>query len=159
MKTTELMIGDWIGYIASWYNEEDPTKLVEGWKTPIPVRVEWLTPDTIQYTDKDPELDTEVPCECLDYELRPIPLTTEILEKNFPKRDSEADYVKERIVAGFSVNWFPLSGSNGVFFIILDMPFKTEMARIEHIHKGAFRYVHEIQHLLRLCGIEKEIAL
>ena len=91
--------------------------------------------------------------------LEPIPLTAEILEKNFPKKENEADYVKERMEVGFSVNWFPLSDLNGVFFIILDMPYKLETARIEHLHKGTFRYVHELQHLLRLCGIEKEIVL
>ena len=88
-----------------------------------------------------------------------MPLSEEILENNFPKRDSEADYVKERMESGFSVNWFPISDLDGVFFLILDMPYKLDSARIEHIHKGTFKYVHEVQHLLRLCGIDKEITL
>ena len=86
-----------------------------------------------------------------------IPITEEILEKNF--KDSEADYVKERINVGYSVNWIELHDFNGSFYVILDMPYKLNSARIEHLHKGVFNYVHEIQHLFRLCGIEHEIKL
>lgn len=131
MNAEELMIGDWVQF-------------------PFGIR---------KVTELDSFLDKVLSEDCSVTEVDAIPLTVEILEKNFPKRDSEADYVKERKDFGFSVNWFPISDLDGVFFLILDMPYKLDSARIEHIHKGTFKYVHDVQHLLRVCGIDKEIEL
>ena len=80
---------------------------------------------------------------------RPIPLTAEILEKNGFKKQDDGCYIitlEEENLIGVqpfeNVNW--IFGAN-VFPNI-----------IEHLN---ILYVHELQHTLRLCGIEKEIIL
>ena len=61
----------------------------------------------------------------------PIPLTPEILDKNrFIKYDT-------------------LSNSKGLWITIYN----------ENYFEGELNYVHELQHAMRLCGIEKEIVL
>ena len=89
----------------------------------------------------------------LDNELSPIPLTPEILERN---------------------EFMQLEGSekeDSVFYALSDMFAKvrwngekiTDAVFGENIlyfpGKRGLRYVHELQHALRLCGIEKEIIL
>jgi hypothetical protein len=78
--------------------------------------------------------------ECEDLGYAPIPLTCEILKKN-----------------GFSENYREY-----------DLSYAQSWGDIIGIHifgKGGimdemyFKYVHELQHALHLCGIEKEIVL
>lgn len=67
----------------------------------------------------------------------PIPLTAEILEKNGFIRDGESWWYQDfRIV---------LSTSKGVSLVCG--------------RQKRFAFVHELQHALRFCGIEKEIEL
>ena len=69
--------------------------------------------------------------------IEPIPLTAEILEKNGFVLDGESWWYKDfRIV---------LSSSKGVSLVCG--------------RQIKFCYVHELQHALRLCGIDKEIIL
>jgi len=72
-------------------------------------------------------------------DLVPIPLTEEILEKN--------GWRKEPItIDGDYANWYgeiPISQAEDEF----------NYADIE------LRYAHQLQHLLRLCGIEKELVI
>lgn len=69
--------------------------------------------------------------------IEPIPLTAEILEKNGFVQDDESWWYKDfRIV---------LSSSKGVSLVCG--------------RQIKFCYVHELQHALRLCGIEKTIEL
>lgn len=69
--------------------------------------------------------------------LTPIPLTPEILEKNGFLNDGVSFWYKDfRIL---------LSTSKGVSLVC---------GRLK-----IFEFVHELQHALRLCGIEKEIIL
>lgn len=69
--------------------------------------------------------------------IQPIPLTAEILEKNFPEPTD-------------GLTWFPEEGG---FNCHAYVP-KCEINAF-----GLFKYVHQLQHALRLCGIEKEIEL
>lgn len=69
--------------------------------------------------------------------IQPIPLTAEILEKNGFVRDGESWWYKDfRIV---------LSTSNGISLVCG--------------RQMRFKYVHQLQHAIHLCGIEKEITL
>ena len=68
-----------------------------------------------------------------DYYFEPIPLTEEILQKNFP--------TPEEIV------WWPLK----------DGSFRVEMQDDTHLIIGKYNYVHELQHALRLFGKDGEI--
>ena len=69
-------------------------------------------------------------------ELKPIPLTAEILEKNFPTIED-------------GVTWSNTADSD-LFNIRVEYDKYVE---------GIFKYVHELQHALRLAGIEKTIEL
>lgn len=70
-------------------------------------------------------------CDYLD----PIPLTPEILEKNFPTAGELA--------------WWPVEDG-----------LHCESRNTDDIMvSGVFRFVHQLQNALRLCGIEKSIEL
>ena len=80
----------------------------------------------------------------------PIPLTAEILEKNgfiaFYEDKSAWRY----------------NGPHDIYRIRIDL----DCPRASFVHKdcgseynGSIQYVHELQHALRLCGIEKSIEL
>lgn len=90
-----------------------------------------------------------VNAECWPYEyddLQPIPLTPEILERN-----------------GF------VPATNGVSWYLRDDDTDECLLMLNKIHNAfvmstagmtiGFQYVHQLQHLLRLCGIKKEIIL
>ena len=73
-------------------------------------------------------------------EVEPIPLTEEILNRHFPDPDE--------------ITWFPLDEQPGVFNIYWEHPtFGEGEARLN------LRYVHELQHLLRMIKSDKEIQL
>ena len=75
--------------------------------------------------------------------LSPIPITPEILEKNGFTRDAD--------------------GMNDIDEISVEITY-GEWQRVDGRHKylgeaRIIKYVHELQHALLLCGIEKEIVL
>lgn len=83
-------------------------------------------------------------------ELKPIPITKEILEKNGFKEDGDWVY-------GDSDSYFIPTYQSG-----FDIgTWETHIEPTEGIgdFSGNLKYVHELQHALRLCGIEKEIVL
>ena len=87
-------------------------------------------------------------------EIKPIPLTAEILEKNgFVYKEAE----KTCATDAFHLWWL-----DGSIFTLDDdswwRSIKDEKLRVKF---GGFplKYVHELQHTLRLCGIDKEIEL
>lgn len=76
-----------------------------------------------------------------DYkEINPIPLTSEILEKN-----------------GFVQ--VGLMYRNPEFHITIRDVFGGDLFLSISVRDVQLKYVHELQHALRLCGIEKEIVL
>ena len=82
------------------------------------------------------QLAEDMDCDDID----PIPITPEILEKNgFVKesRENHGNNLKYCILTDGL--WIDISGEN--FF------------------EGKLEYVHQLQHALRLCGIEIEIVL
>jgi hypothetical protein len=82
-------------------------------------------------------------------EFEPIPLTPEILEKN-------GFVLKEEEVGAYGVNIAPYYTRN-------DVPFEVfcdgEPFAIWFKDPVNIAFVHQLQHALRLCGIEKEIVL
>ena len=135
MKANELMIGDWIGWLPTWRNDETGEIEWDGDRNhQIIGKVGMLMKDctTIDYCDDD-YCDESIEVE--DIGLIPIPLTHEILEKNFPSINGLA--------------WWPQ-----------DDAFHCESRTNGDIMvSGQFRYVHQLQQALRLVGIEKEIVL
>ena len=109
----------------------------------------------------------------LDY-LDPIPLTPEILEKNgfrHPHRPTTSDgcesFIDEEYVWGeegkrnFTVVTitFYKGLSNGVRVLTKIETDCSHESGINMIHSCDIEYVHQLQHALRLCGIEKDIEL
>lgn len=129
MKANELMIGDWVD-------------------TPQGVRIV-----TIIGSDKVAALHCGfshwVPID----ELSPIPLTPEILEKNgFEKRT--IGRIPQYVIAD---DYFDIMINEYTDSI---WRFEYNNAEIQFPSTRIFIcYVHELQHALRLCGIDKEIVL
>lgn len=86
---------------------------------------------------------------CVPERLEPIPLTREILEKNGFKYNPDA-YAFPVPAECYD---FPLGQG---FFI---EQFADGTYRITDHCFVSFRYLHEFQHVLRLCGIDKEIVV
>lgn len=142
MEVTELMVRDWVLYKGESYQ---------------------IRQLGIYGVDRDGE---DYPAVCVGKpkgvglivernEIEPIPLTPEILEKNgFVKSmqvsDTDPYDVDEEGNMHFSYNevfwgwWQP----NNIFCIPAN-----------GLGWLNIKYVHQLQHLLRLCGIEKEIIL
>ena len=73
----------------------------------------------------------------IDDEFVGYPLTSKILEKNFQEPTD-------------GLSWFPEEGGFNCH---------TYVPKCEINTFGLFKYVHELQHVLRLCGIDKTIEL
>ena len=136
MEAKDLMIGDWV------YMDKDDI------------------PRTISDIDRFGTVQSFSIARYVN-NIYPVPLTPEILEKNgfendFYEDESVADYVKVRN-EGYSLHstaheWDPalITWCNGHVDVVTD--FSGE-------YRGEIEYVHELQHALRLCGIDKEIVV
>ena len=95
------------------------------------------------------------PSVCNIDEIKPIPLTKEILEKNFEVtyngsriyEESDCRFYLIPLSDGKSVPAF-LSPGNGIPFL-----------KIADVHYVRCYYVHQLQNILRDLGIDKEIIL
>lgn len=133
MKATDLMIGDWVKC-------EDP-------------KCEGHQVDLIDLCNEEVGLDGEID----NFEnIIPIPLTPEILEKNFGRP--------------YGLGWYDVYElkrieGEGIYYIrdAYRYPSKERFSIIKADDKEitfcSLKYVHELQHALKLCGIEKEIVL
>ena len=74
----------------------------------------------------------------------PIPITMQILEKNGFRKELDDDGVHFRYTLI----------TDGISFSL-----KYVLSVFEWLGPLDFKYVHELQHVLRLCGIKKEIEL
>ena len=144
MKATELMVGDWVRII-----DDDTDAFFDA-------RVEGI--------DSLANIYATMPCDETAYPYsvdcaKPIPLTTEILEKN-----------------GFLYKngvWMWLESKGKIYISHLankwSVEVKNELARKDDLGRADLVsflrdwaenvYVHELQHAIRLAGIEKEIVL
>lgn len=155
MKTNELMIGDWVNYRPGWI-DEDSGKVVYESGTGFPVRVEFIYncrggEGLIQYNDGEND-----GIEAAEYELFPIPLTPEILEKN-GFTDCETTKLDREMGNTF---WY-LGKDNFISdsALMINLMKDSFLIRFGNSTIDRLRFVHEFQHALRLCGIEKEIIL
>ena len=80
----------------------------------------------------------------ISYSAEPIPLTTEILEKNGFEKSVDDDDQHNRYTLIIEHTSFSLKYARSVFQWITPIDIK---------------YVHELQHILKFCGIYKEIEL
>lgn len=142
MKATDLMIGDWVEVTQEGEKHFAKVQMIDGYG--------------------DNATADECVCDAIYYgidELKPIPLTPEILEKNGFKK---FDFMNIKGQHQWSF-WIDTLTSVSLWCRNLnDDPNEGWMFRIESplascCHK--IESVHELQHALRLCGIEKEIIL
>lgn len=132
MKPEELMIGDFVsitepddfhGYVGKVVNINCETCYI-----------------TVHISDMHPH---DVLCD----DLRPIPLTPEIFEKNgFLMDSNEIFYLKENLKFGFKKDI-----DYGYWFVNRADNYKEYICTCD--------FIHELQHILKLCKIEKEIIL
>ena len=95
--------------------------------------------------------------------LEPIPLTTEILEKNgfekvFDKNGTECYRYYNSAGDGY-IKISLYNGGDGDWSIEIINYKKFDDNEIVYNNNFIFLKVHQLQHALRLCGIEKEIVL
>ena len=144
MKAKELMIGDWVQII-------EPCKYagaIGRIKTLIDHKDEENAYFKVFLQNNTKHIGIEDIC---SEDIRPIPLTPEILEKNGFIRDMfygewqfDLDPFPFSVVQRENNSWYLGREEYGIAH-------NREIIDISH--------VHELQHAIRLCGIEKEIEL
>lgn len=134
MKANELMIGDWVRCTD-----------------PKPFRIEQIDGVEEQvYGDDGFFVDTA--------DLQPIPLKGEILEKNgFNNRHRRWMWKKKDNYCRIKVSFAPKLEIEGEIFD--EPPISLQVDGATFSLNIIVEYVHELQHALKLCGIEKEITI
>lgn len=132
MKANELMIGDWV-YIH------------HGGKATHYGKVTALPPSGAIESEIDGS-------HAISSSVEPIPITPEILEKNGFVQNPRSKSRRSHQICTDSVyiSWW--RGRLNILF----KPFIGHSTN--HVNVDG-KYVHELQHALRICGIEKEIVL
>ena len=144
MKATDLMIGDWVQF--SYRHPETDERVVRVFQI---TQIEAQLGDYYIWSEKNGRV-------CHPEWLQPIPLTPEILEKNgfiikhpeSEKRTYWRDYAGQ--IVGHKNRGLMLMEIHGN---------PKKFGYFIPYFKGHLYYVHELQHALRLCGIEKEVEL
>ena len=139
MEIRGLMIGDWVLY------KDEPITVFE----------------IDEYYDRiNTEPDGYNAIRCIEAsEIKPIPLTPEILEKNgfiggeYKSYTGYVWYLEEK---GFSKIWFIMSCEKS---ILCGEKIKTNGSIGDNFSIPNIKFVHELQHALRICGIDKEIQI
>lgn len=130
MKANELMIGDLV--------------IIEGYS-----RICAITEVGVYFVDRNGIGTTSFD------RIEPIPLTTEILEKNGFIRQQLGHFRYENEDNDLVMAFYPKEKNyteGGYDYIDI---YKGRMT----LQDMPISYVHELQHALRLCGIDKEIVL
>ena len=139
MKAKELMIGDWVKVI-------EPDRYAGAQGTILSLTSQEGGYYEINISDVNyGYLTTDI----FNEDIEPIPITKEILEKNGFEKDARNE-------SYYKWNWYILQDN-----VSYDM--ETGIVRLFKVSDLTFchpiGYVHELQHALRLCEIDKEIVL
>ena len=146
MEAKDLMIGDWVQIVP------DAPVMPNEYH-----RIDWIRTGEIGLDNR----------KIVTYPyIHPIPLTPEILEKNgFTYSVSESNglcrtYIygdkSNHVLAEVTLYDLPINGCSCLIRIETD---SQTCGGINKIHNCDLLYVHQLQHALRLCQIEKEINL
>lgn len=133
MKAEDLMVGDWVTFNDCELNEIVPIKIA-----------------ALGTSELYAHIDNDEVCDVIGYhELTGIPLTSEILERN-------GFVLQEKEVGMFGVTIAP-------HYTRDDLPFEVfcdgEPFAIWFSDPIDIAYVHQLQHVIRLCGVNQEIVL
>lgn len=146
MKASELMIGDWVRFSYPHHETGQPIERI--FKV---TEIEAQLGSYYVWSEEKGRM-------CHPERLQPIPLTPEILEKNG----------FSLVEVGDNGTGTPSQYRNRFERWLLKTTRKDvalwydRLAKYYHVAtmQGArLHYIHELQHALRLCGIEKEIEL
>lgn len=154
MKVNELMIGDWVK--IKTYGISDKYEMTE---TYIYVKVVGIGSGLIIV-----ELNNDIKEPYRIYEntkIVPIPLTSEILETNgfiYQKNSGAFIVYVEESYSNQTVE-VTLFNVESKFRNIQLHICESNSSQETILHLMKCNYVHQLQHTLRLCGIEKEIIL
>lgn len=141
MKANELMIGDWVMPLRKSIEKPCMIVTIDGGTNAC-----WI--DNREYSGM-----------VLCSDLKPIPLTPEILEKNgFEKLDFSHYHINDRtLVLDADGKW---EGPLSWHWVVTEMDTNTKgQPVVLDYYVATINFVHQLQHALRLCGIEKEITL
>lgn len=150
MKANELQIGDWVNFLID----------VEGGDTENDPQNEVYQPmqvNTIASWEVGGEVESREGVTNDPEQLLPIPLTTEILEKN--------GFTKSTPPPGIHARCYELDNKKDRYNLtIADYnKYKRLLLDVDSEDSECFNikcdYVHQLQHALSLCGIDKEIEL
>lgn len=159
MKANELMIGDWVNIYV--FPNENPQKedlfpaRINTIMTPLPSEGDQENIECIFKT-----IDGETGCASRPVDTcQPIPLTPDILEKNgFHYTNSHTLMGADTYVLHLDQRGFDLKVTIKLNdYFALDS-YDDRVYRLAEISIGKW-YVHNLQHTLKLCGIDKEIVL
>ena len=130
MKAEELMVGDWFEF-------------------PMNQKIQIKSIDKVNETDTIINRGKFDDLFFLD-DIKPILLTPEMLEKNGFEYDEEGRVLADNLVLWIDeIRYVEYNPFNRAFLIL------GESSTFD----GICNYVHELQHALRLCGIDKQIEL
>lgn len=146
MKTNELMIGDWV--MVNDIEHTHPLQVTEIFNKCGAYYA------TLYWDGMPDNVNPEVLTADVDKVL-PIPLTPEILEKNWFRKISEGRFLLEDSEDLYWVKFYPKDTNYtcGAYDYI-----DLESGCIS-IREMPIEFVHDLQHAMRICGIEKEIEL
>lgn len=142
MKAEELMIGDWVCYSIpnKYYTKVQEIRCTHDGEEYY-IRCHRDAKDTFLEQLKYDDFSVDI--------IHPIPLTPEILEKNgFEVDEKDENMLKWRwSVIDDCISYDKSTGKLRIFYV-------PGLAFVKMLE-----FVHELQHALRLCKIDKEIVL
>lgn len=130
MESSELQIGDFVfaqGYLEKQFSSKDKV-----------MKVTALDPECIRGYSTDDHGVVEYRSYMPQF-IKPIPLTEDFLERNFPEYEE-----------GYEIGWWKEEhDEDGYQIEFSDSSHEIVISRV--------RYVHEVQHIVRMCGLRKDI--
>ena len=146
MRANELMVDDWVCYSKpnNYYTKVEEIRCTSDGEEYY-IRCYRDSKDTFLEQLKYEDFSVDI--------LHPIPLTPEILEKNDFKYGDGYGYsfVKRKELSGDGFEEEKVYINTALNTLII-------YTAASSIHLP-IKYIHELQHALKLCGIEKEIVL
>ena len=144
MKASELMIGDIITFKESLENNDI-------------ICVEIVAIGHQDTNDVLVSIDGDYACDILtlDESMVGIPLTPQIIENNGFKPFEVKDTDSVEVIG----KWWGRNGSVMVKQYSLTHIGKVFSVKGNYSRIGNIRYVHEFQHALQICGVEKKIKI
>lgn len=145
MTVTNLMCGDWVMFEKISFQE---------------------TPEYLngQVSKIDSELGVIYikgkSCCYLEQQIKPIPLTPKVLEKNGFEVQSGAYLTSRWYDKKYKISIMRhASSTDTLMHYCIYLKEDDEYSQLSYVPDFVCEYVHELQHILKLCKIDKEIVL